>query len=438
MGMNLARALRLPATPRLALVGAGGKTTALFQLARQLPPPVIVTTTTHLHVNQIPLADSHLTALQPEALDALEQVCLQDVVLVTGAQRGDRIGAPDPLTLAHLEEVCSRRSLALLVEADGARQKPLKAPGADEPVIPAFIQSVVVVAGLSALGKPLTDRTVFRAGRFSSLSGLPLGGRISMEAIGGLLAHPDGGLRGIPEAARRLALLNQAESPELLAAGGRLAERLLADYEAVVVGSLQNFRLQTFETVGGIILAAGEAKRFGATKQLLDWHGQPFVRRIAMTALEAGLSPVIVVTGAAAERVEAALADLPLVIVRNPGWSAGQSSSLRAGLGALPGRSGAALFLLADQPQVPSSLLRALVAHHRQGLPAILAPMVGDRRANPVLFDRTTFPALSALSGDVGGRAVFSQFPVSYLPWQDEGLLVDVDLPEDYDQLTGD
>ncbi len=56
-----------------------------------------------------------------------------------------------------------------------------------------------------------------------------------------------------------------------------------------------------------------------------------------------------------------------------------------------------------------------------------MAPLVGERRANPVLFDRITFPALMALSGDVGGRAIFSQYAPAYLPWHDESLLVDAD-----------
>jgi molybdenum cofactor cytidylyltransferase len=61
--------------------------------------------------------------------------------------------------------------------------------------------------------------------------------------------------------------------------------------------------------------------------------------------------------------------------------------------------------------------------------------MVLDRRANPVLFDRATFPDLMALKGDVGGRGVFSKYKVTYLPWYDEALLLDVDTPEQYQRL---
>jgi len=79
--------------------------------------------------------------------------------------------------------------------------------------------------------------------------------------------------------------------------------------------------------------------------------------------------------------------------------------------------------------------LHALLAEHASSLAPVIAPMVLDQRANPVLFDRVTFRDLMALEGDVGGRALFSQYKVSYLPWHDAALLLDVDTPEHYRRL---
>jgi molybdenum cofactor cytidylyltransferase len=170
----------------------------------------------------------------------------------------------------------------------------------------------------------------------------------------------------------------------------------------------------------------------------LDWKGKPFVRQVAETALSAGLSPVVVVTGADGEKVENALAGLDVTIVRNEDWQSGQASSIVVGIKSLPKNSGACLFLLADQPQIGGEIIRALTETHTQGLPAILAPLVlEEKRANPVLFDRITFPDLLQLTGDVGGRAVFSKHKVEYLPWHDDALLLDVDTPEDYERLVG-
>ena len=91
-----------------------------------------------------------------------------------------------------------------------------------------------------------------------------------------------------------------------------------------------------------------------------------------------------------------------------------------------------------DQPQVTASVLRALVEIHSAELHSIVAPLVLDQRANPVLFDRRTFPDLLELRGDVGGRAVFGSHRVEYLPWHDDRLLLDVDTPEAYARLIED
>jgi molybdenum cofactor cytidylyltransferase len=81
-------------------------------------------------------------------------------------------------------------------------------------------------------------------------------------------------------------------------------------------------------------------------------------------------------------------------------------------------------------------VIRALTESHAQEMQSILAPLVlNDRRANPVLFDRVTFPDLLNLKGDVGGRAIFDKHHVEYLPWHDDILLFDVDMPEDYQRL---
>jgi molybdenum cofactor cytidylyltransferase len=452
--MNLAQALRLGNIPCLALVGAGGKTTALFQLARELPPPVIVTATTHLHVEQIKLADSHWIGEKPEDLAGLEEN-LGGVMLVTGPVAGERTTGLNDNLISWLRKVCDSHNLPLLIEADGSRQRPLKAPAEHEPVIPEFVEMVVVVASLTGLGKPLTEEFVHRPKIFAHLSGLKMGEKITAQALVRVLNHPSGGLKNIPSGAGRLALLNQADTPVLQAQGKKLAEKLRPAYHSVIIASLKQSQIHAvYEPVAGIILAAGGSSRFGQPKPLLDWHGKPFVHVAAETALAAGLSPVVVVTGAHAEQVETALNDLPVMIVRNQDWQSGQSSSIQAGLHSLPPQSlrdsspkskefgggwegvGAAIFLLADQPQTTPTVIRALTEEHARTLAPILAPLVQGQRANPVLFDRLTFPDLMALKGDVGGRAIFSKIPVNYLTWYDESLLSDVDTPEEYRKLV--
>jgi molybdenum cofactor cytidylyltransferase len=338
-----------------------------------------------------------------------------------------------------LHGLASVQGLPILIEADGSRRCPLKAPAAYEPLVPPWVKIVVVVAGLTGIGKPLSEDWVHRPERFAALSDLEIGQPITPQALVQVLTHPAGGLKGLPSQARRIALLNQADAPELQALAGRLSAQLLGPYAAVLVASLTSSAdhpvLAVHEPVAGVILAAGASSRFGSPKQTLLWRDQPLVRHVASAALQAGLSPVVVVTGDSSALVKQALDGMPVIFVKNSEWQAGQSTSLAAGLRFLPPVTGAAVFLLADQPQVTPGLLHGLVELHAATLSSIIAPQVYGQRANPVLFDRLTFPELLSLKGDMGGRALFSRYHPTWLPWNDANLLLDVDTPEDYRKL---
>ena len=96
------------------------------------------------------------------------------------------------------------------------------------------------------------------------------------------------------------------------------------------------------------------------------------------------------------------------------------------------------MFLVTHPPQIQVNILQALIEAHARELPDILAPMVHDQRANPVLFDRRIFSDMLELKGDVGGRGIFHKHRVEYLPWHDDRLLLDVDTPEHYQRLVED
>ncbi|HJW84844.1 MAG TPA: nucleotidyltransferase family protein, partial [Anaerolineae bacterium] len=106
--------------------------------------------------------------------------------------------------------------------------------------------------------------------------------------------------------------------------------------------------------IAGVVMAAGASQRMGRPKQLLAWHGQPLIARSAQAALGAGLDPVVVVIGYRAEEAGVALQTLAVTIVENPAWPEGMSTSMRAGLSALPADVDAAILLLVDQPRLTS------------------------------------------------------------------------------------
>ncbi len=193
--------------------------------------------------------------------------------------------------------------------------------------------------------------------------------------------------------------------------------------------------------VGGVILAAGGSKRLGRPKQGLTWQGKPFVTHIALQALAAGLAPLKVVLGADQALVRDAIGELPVDLIENQDWEEGQSTSMKAGLKALPANCDGVVFLLGDQPQVTAVLIRKLVERRAQKRSPIIAPRVGHRRGNPVLFGQETFKALLEVEGDQGGRGIFDQFHVDYVTWMDERLLLDIDDEDDIrrmNQMFGD
>jgi molybdenum cofactor cytidylyltransferase len=185
--------------------------------------------------------------------------------------------------------------------------------------------------------------------------------------------------------------------------------------------------------VAGIVLAAGSSSRFGSPKQLLPWRGTTLLNSVVNTAIETGLAPIVVVLGANADLIEPGLPQ-DCVVVKNEAWSEGQSSSIRTGLAQLSDELDGVLILLGDQPQVNPNFCDSIVQRGLQTV-KITTPYVNGRRANPVFFPKHTLKRLREVTGDQGGRAIFSEFQVEFLPWLDDWIGMDIDTPEDYEKL---
>jgi len=438
--MYLPEAIGLKRGDALAFVGAGGKTSAMFALAHAFQSPVVLSTTTHLGAWQAALADVHQILTSPEEINTLD-FHQQNTLLVTGpAGEDERLAGLKDDVLEALLLRCKELVLPLLIEADGARQRSLKAPASYEPVIPGWVDTVVVMAGLGGLGEPLNAENVHRPEIFAQLSGCALNAPVEVRHLQIVLSSDKGGLKDIPVNARRICFLNQAEGERLKSLGRQLARNLIKAYDRVLVGSLHApgtegpiFSVHT--RTAGVILAAGGSERLGRPKQLLDWDGVPFIRQVALNALEAGLAPLVVVTGADRDEVEGALDGLEVQCVHNPNWQQGQATSMKTGLSGLPEDTDSVMFLLSDQPQIGPALINQLQERFAEKRRTITAPMVQGQRGNPVLFSQEAFEALRKVKGDRGGRAVFAQFEVDWLPWEDDRILLDVDKVGDYERL---
>ncbi len=189
--------------------------------------------------------------------------------------------------------------------------------------------------------------------------------------------------------------------------------------------------------IAAIVLAAGAGRRFGSQKlvQLVD--GEPLVRASVERVVGAGPELTIVVVGHEAAAVRRALSGLAVEIVTNPRPSDGMSSSLRAGLAVVPSSAVAVLIALGDQPIVHSSVIPGLMARFSSNDVAIVAPKYCGIQGLPVVFGRSVFGELDALTGDRGARSVIEADParVAYVAF-DHPMPPDVDTPEDLDRLT--
>lgn len=429
------QALRVTPGAVVTFTGAGGKTTAMWRLGHELAAAgwrVVATTTTRLGKDQLDRFPHVLIHPTPEALKAA--LCTRPFVLAVAgldSAQGKAVGL-EPECVAAWQDVAD----VVLVEGDGSRGLPLKAPGPGEPVVPTSTTHLVCCVGLSALGRPLDGATVHRPERVAALTGLAPGEPITPAALARLLLHPDGPGRGGGEGVQRYLLANGADDLRESEAPEALWVRLAAtpQWDAVLTAQVAKEPpvLAVYGHLSAVVLAAGASVRFGAPKQLALWQGQPLLRHVVLQALAAPVQEIIVVLGAYYEEVAAVLAGLPVMLVYNPDWQAGQSTSIRAGLHACAAQAQGALFILGDQPSLPADLLQTLVNTHRRTLAPIVAPRHGGRRGNPLLFDRRCFPELRQLTGDIGGRALLTSH-ADAIAWVEAGpdVLRDIDEPAD-------
>ncbi len=244
----LIEALDLREREVISLAGAGGKTTLMFRLAMELflaGKKVVTTTTTKIFEPAsgetrslfIHADEEELRQFVYKHLDEDRHVTIARERLGSGKLRGVSSNLVDDLSR-------SDRVDHLIVEADGAAGRPVKAPREGEPVIPSSTTLVVAVLGVDGVEKELNEENVFQAERVSKMTGIPIGSKMTDEAMALLVTHPEGIFKGAPSSSRVIVFLNKADIPGRIIRAKEIAQDIIRRkhprIERVIWGQLRN------------------------------------------------------------------------------------------------------------------------------------------------------------------------------------------------------
>lgn len=449
MGLSLPAAFGLERLPAMvAFVGGGGKTSLMFALARALHGRVITTTTTRIFAAQMKLAPEVRILAAEEGRGAWR------------VEHGvfDSPGATAPPFLLVVGEVAGEKAMGVrpdvpgqwlaagaadyvLVEADGSRMRPCKAPADHEPVIPPETTLVVPVVGIDALDGVI-EEVCHRPERVSQLTGLDQNDRLTTAAMAALLTHEQGGLKGVPAGARAVPFVNKGETGAQVKAArqvARLALQAAPQIEQVVIGAVRTERpvREVYRRVTAVVLAAGQGSRMGQTKQLLPWGETTVLGQTLRHVKESAVFDTLLVSGHEAEAVEAVAAEHQVQAIRNTQYVEGELlSSLQTAVRHLPPEMAAVLVMLADQPMVEPATIDEILGAFWQGKGELVAPVYQGQRGNPVLIGRRYFEALLALPVGAAPRDLLRRYQdsVYLVEVGSDSILRDLDRPEEYER----
>jgi probable selenium-dependent hydroxylase accessory protein YqeC len=244
----LIEALGIKTKEVISLTGAGGKTTLMFRLAKELllEGKKVVTTTTTKILEPAPEETPYLFIDPDEEKVRQFITChLSEYGHITIARERLESGKLRGISSTLVNGLWSLEGIdMMIIEADGAAGRPVKAPREGEPVIPPNTTLVVAILGVDGIGKELNEENVFQAEGISEITGIPVGEKMTEEAIAVLMTHPKGVFKGTPSSSRVVAFLNKVDIPEGRERARRVAQKIFEkkhpQIERIVLGQLRS------------------------------------------------------------------------------------------------------------------------------------------------------------------------------------------------------
>ncbi len=245
---SLAEALGIETREVISLVGAGGKTTLMFRLAKELSlrgKKVVTTTTTKILEPVCGETGSLFVASDEERIKDFVKGHFNQYNHITIARERLESGKLKGVSAGLIDELCRSQEIdAVIIEADGAAGRPVKAPREHEPVIPTQTTLIVAILGVDGLGMKLSEKNVFQPERISAITGVPMGEKLTDEAMAILVTHPEGIFKGTPSWSRVIAFLNKVDIPNGIVKAEGIAYKILdkkhKQIERIVLGQLKS------------------------------------------------------------------------------------------------------------------------------------------------------------------------------------------------------
>jgi probable selenium-dependent hydroxylase accessory protein YqeC len=423
----------------ICFVGGGGKTTAMFKLARELRNlnrRVLVTTTTAIFYPDNEEYD-RVVVTKDECSSTFDNMNHTGITVL-----GSEV-SPENKLLGVDKNFIEKIYLSnifdyILIEADGSKRKSIKAPAEHEPVIPEGSTKVVGVIGLDCISREIDEKYVHRPEIFAKITNSRKGDVIGYESILNLIENDKGLFKGVPSGCERFLILNKVEDKDREEAADKVLEGIVErniSMDGFIVGSLledKYMKLPNEGNITAIIMASGFSRRMNTNKLVLPVNGIPCIERVIKAVCESDVDEIVLIYQK--DDVKYIAEKYGLKTIYNDKAHLGQSEAVKLGVLCSNTASKGYMFFTGDQPFINKRVINKVVDNFEAGSYRIVVPTFEGKRGNPVIFSSLLKDELLKLEGDVGGRAVMEKYSscVKLLAIDDKRSGLDMDTKEDY------
>lgn len=416
----------------ISITGGGGKTTTMFKLGKELlsqGKKVLISTT---------------TAIFKPRKNYYENLYLtknRDYRKIKGSARGLTIIGKEisknskliGVTSEMIDEIFKMKTFDyIIIEADGSKRKPIKAPASHEPVIPSFTTMMIGIIGMDCIYKKIYEKNVHRAGIFCGITNSKIGDFITEDIIYSLIISKDGIFKGVPIDSKKHLILNKVENKKREKASQNIKDKILLNkIDINIISGSMGKRTK----ISGIIMASGFSRRMKRDKLLLKLGDKTLLERVIDACITSQLDEIMVVYRS--EKIKDIAISYDLKTVLNKNAEKGQSESVKIGLKNIDSDTDGIMFIVGDQPFLDSKTINILINKFIADKEKIIIPRYGEDTGNPTIFPISLKDQLNKLSGDVGGREIIDKNlkQVKYVDIKNQKAGMDMDTASEYEKF---